>query len=148
VLIGFFVLNGPKVKTYTTSPGRFAEVSKPDLTLENLYDELVWQGVKYPEIVFRQAALETMWLKCQYCSKQFNNLFGFKTTEYLKFNHWTESVAYYKQWQDKLYKGGDYYQFLHNVGYATAPNYIQTLKVIDKELIRAVKENSATYWEF
>lgn len=104
----------------------------PQATIDNVYRELVAQGISQPEIVIRQVIAETRWLKCKECSMKFNNLFGFLTKSgYMKFDNWTESVAYYKQWQDQLYTGGDYYSFLQHVGYATAPNYIRLLKQID-----------------
>ena len=103
----------------------------PLLTLENVYRELINQGVKNPEIVMKQVIAETNWLKCKKCSRQFNNLFGFLTKNgYLKFDNWRESIAYYKQWQDQFYKGGDYYAFLRRIGYATAENYERLLKQI------------------
>lgn len=103
----------------------------PELTLENVYKELIRKEIQHPEIVIRQVIAETQWLKCRNCSKQFGNLFGFTTKNgYLKFDNWVASVTYYKQWQDAYYKGGDYYQFLHRIGYATAPNYIRLLKQI------------------
>lgn len=112
----------------------------PELTLENVYREIVKQEIRYPEIVFKQVIAETMWLKCSYCSKEMNNLFGFRTNKgYLQFDDWTESVAYYKQWQDSYFKEekykGDYFKFLTGIGYATAPNYIRLLKSIDVEEI-------------
>jgi len=103
----------------------------PTLTLENVYLELINQGVKNPDVVLRQVIAETRWLKCKNCSLQFNNIFGFLTKNgYLKFENWRECIAYYKKWQDQFYKGGDYYAFLKRIGYATAPNYERLLKQI------------------
>lgn len=103
----------------------------PELTLENVYKELIRQGIRQPNIVMKQVIAETRWLECKNCSMQFNNIFGFLTKQgYLRFEDWTASVAYYKKWQDAFYKGGDYYQFLTSIGYATAPNYIRLLKQI------------------
>lgn len=104
----------------------------PMATIQNVYTELLNQGIEKPEIVIRQVIAETKWLKCRNCSMKFNNLFGFLTKKgYIEFKNWKDSVRYYKKWQDQLYKGGDYYAFLSRVGYATAPNYIQLLKQID-----------------
>jgi flagellum-specific peptidoglycan hydrolase FlgJ len=50
--------------------------------------------------------------------------------KYHKYNHWTESVEAYKRFQDKKYKGGDYYTFLKKVGYAEDPHYVWKLKHI------------------
>jgi hypothetical protein len=101
----------------------------PELTMENVQAEIELLGIQHPDIVLRQVVAETGWLKCKHCSLKFNNIFGFATNSgYLKFEHWTEAVAYYKRWQDKYYKGGDYYQFLIDIHYATGQNYINFLK--------------------
>ncbi len=49
---------------------------------------------------------------------------------YLIFDSWQDSIAYYQRWQKRHYKGGDYYQFLTDRGYATDKNYINKLKQI------------------
>lgn len=117
--------------TYTPTYGKSPETSfaKSNLTLENVYASLLASGIEHPEIVMRQVIVETMWLKCDNCSKQFNNIFGFYLNgKYMEFDSWYDSVLYYKQWQKSYYKGGDYYQFLVNIGYATSENYTRTLK--------------------
>lgn len=107
-----------------------------ELTIENLALEMERVGIQHVDIVLSQAVLETGWFKCNNCSFQYNNLFGFLYKgKYLRFDNWKESVAYYKWWQDQLYKdGGDYYAFLKKVGYATAPDYNQKLQSVGKEL--------------
>jgi hypothetical protein len=100
----------------------------PELNLENVKKELERQQIQHADIVLRQVIVETGWLKCTHCSLQNNNIFGFMTSAgYLKFEDWTEGVAYYKRWQDKYYKGGDYYDFLDRIGYAR-PAYTAYLK--------------------
>ena len=103
----------------------------PELTPENVYAQLEKFGVQHPEVVLRQSILETGWYECEYCSLEHNNIFGFRyKKKYLEFNNWVEAVKYYKKWQDKRYKGGDYYAFLKEVGYATSKTYISKLKSI------------------
>jgi uncharacterized FlgJ-related protein len=107
-------------------------------TKEEVYQCIVENDIKYPTIVLRQAIWESGWFKCMNCCRDFNNLFGFRVNSavtktnpqgYVKFKHWKESVVYYKWWQDEMYEGGDYYQFLINVGYAAnGENYIKALK--------------------
>lgn len=88
-------------------------------------------GVKHVDIVVRQSVVETGWYKCTNCSLDKNNLFGFfYKGKYLEFETWQESVKYYYWWQSKLYKGGDYYEFLKRIGYAEDPNYIHKLKTV------------------
>lgn len=101
------------------------------LTIETLYNELKINKVQHPEIVLKQAILETG----HFTSKVFrlnNNLFGFYNGKrYLSFNSWQQSVKYYKTWQDKRYKSGDYYQFLSGLPYAEDCDYIDKLKQIN-----------------
>ncbi len=97
-------------------------------------------GIKHPNIVFTQVMLETGWLKCTNCSLDKNNLFGFYwKNSYISNPHWKESIERYKIWQDKWYRGGDYYTFLDciyetNTGrcvrFAECPTYVNKLKKI------------------
>lgn len=111
-----------------------AENNLPELTIPNLYKEIIRNGILYPKIVLAQAILETGWLRSSVCRNK-RNLFGLtnpRTGKYYEFNHWTESVrAYYTKVQYK-YKGGNYLLWLDEIGYAEDPNYIiALLKVIN-----------------
>lgn len=79
----------------------------PALTIPNLYQEIIRNGIRHPKIVLAQAILETGWFRSPLCRNR-HNLFGLtnpKTGKYYEFNHWTESVrAYYTKVQYK-YKG-------------------------------------------
>jgi flagellum-specific peptidoglycan hydrolase FlgJ len=122
--------------------GHFAMAMPDDANTIAMVDsvraEIEKHDIEHSEIVLRQSIWETGWYKCDYCSRRYNNLFGFRhkswVTEenpkgYLKFDTWQESVAYYKKWQTKRYSGGDYYTFLINVGYAEDGNkYVKHLK--------------------
>jgi len=98
--------------------------------------ELHLQGIKYPDIVLRQACLESGYFTSKIWREK-NNPFGLYHTidsthgEYILFNDWKSSVAYYKSWQDKRYKGGDYYEFLEKVGYAKDTAYLDAVRSID-----------------
>lgn len=98
--------------------------------------ELHLQGIKYPDIVLKQACLESGYFTSGIWEKK-NNPFGFYVSidsthgEYILFNDWRSSVAYYKGWQDKRYKGGDYYEFLDKIGYAIDTTYLEKVKNID-----------------
>lgn len=82
------------------------EVSKrkelPALTIPNLYQEIIRNGIRHPKIVLAQAILETGWFRSPLCRNR-HNLFGLtnpQTGKYYEFNHWTESVrAYYTKVQ-------------------------------------------------
>lgn len=106
----------------------------PELTIPNLYDEIIRNRIQYPKIVLAQAILETGWFKSSVC-KYKHNLFGLtnpRTGKYYEFEHWTESVrAYYTKVQYR-YKGGNYLLWLRDIGYAENPNYV-------REVIRVLK---------
>ena len=99
----------------------------PELTIPNLYAEIIQNRIQYPKIVLAQAILETGWFTSPVCRNR-HNLFGLtdpRTGKYFVFGHWTESVrAYYTKVQYK-YKGGNYLLWLRDIGYAENPNYIR-----------------------
>ena len=99
----------------------------PELTIPNLYAEIIRNGIRHPKIVLAQAILETGWFTSSVCRNK-HNLFGLtnpQTGKYFEFGHWTESVrAYYTKVQYK-YKGGNYLLWLRDIGYAENPNYIR-----------------------
>jgi len=105
--------------------------SEDVLTVANLRDLLEAEGVQHADIVLRQAIQETGWFKCSSCSLSKNNIFGFYyKKKYLTYDNWQDCVKYYKRWQDRHYKGGDYYVFLKKVGFATDPMYVKRLKAL------------------
>lgn len=86
--------------------------------------------MQYPEIVLKQAKLETGHFKAPRFIK-YNALFGFQTsdTDVIKYKSWKESVIAYKAWQMKRLKDNeDYYKFLVRTKYAVDSNYIKKLK--------------------
>lgn len=103
------------------------------LNEENLYNELVAQGVDFPEIVTAQAILETGHFKSYACLQQ-NNLFGLRDNKgkYMSFPHWTDAVAAYKKYIQRYNHPvpEDYYAYLQELGYAEDPQYIDKLKQI------------------
>lgn len=108
----------------------------PELTIPNLYKEIIRNGILYPKIVLAQAILETGWFRSSVCKNK-HNLFGLTnphTGKYYKFNHWTESVrAYYTKVQYK-YKGGNYLLWLEEIGYAENQNYTVSVVQILRQL--------------
>ena len=108
----------------------------PELTIPNLYKEIIRNGILYPKIVLAQAILETGWFRSSVCMNK-HNLFGLtnpRTGKYYEFNHWTESVrAYYTKVQYK-YKGGNYLLWLEEIGYAENPMYKEAIYCILKSL--------------
>ena len=105
----------------------------PELTIPNLYKEIIRNGILYPKIVLAQAILETGWFRSSVCRNK-HNLFGLTnphTGKYYEFNHWTESVrAYYTKVQYK-YKGDNYLLWLDEIGYAEDPRYVyEIIKIL------------------
>lgn len=102
------------------------------LNESNLMDELIAQGVEFPEIVTAQAILETGCFKSYSCTQR-NNLFGLKQKDgtYMSFDHWTESVSAYKKYIQKWDNTpSDYYHYLDSIGYAEDKIYIEKVKQI------------------
>lgn len=101
----------------------------PELTIPNLYKEIIRNGIRHPKIVLAQAILETGWFTSPVCRNK-HNLFGLtnpRTGKYFEFGHWTESVrAYYTKVQYK-YKGGNYLLWLREIGYAEDPRYVRSV---------------------
>jgi hypothetical protein len=111
------------------------------LTWSNIDRYISEIDIRQPEIVKAQIRHETGNLTSRFCKEQ-NNLIGMRlahsrqTTAIGEGNHmavygkWQDSLADYKIWQDKYYKGEDYYQFLSRHGYAEDPYYQYKLKRI------------------
>lgn len=98
-------------------------------TVQEVWQEILKDSIKHPEIVLRQAIWESGWFKST-ATKKNNNIFGFNNGK-MKFESWQACVAYYKRWQDKYYKNDseDYYHFLSRIGYAAnGPAYVKALK--------------------
>lgn len=100
---------------------------------EGLKEALTYYGIKYPDIVYAQAILETGHFKSSVCMSN-NNLFGLydsKKGKYYRFKHWSESVIAYKNYIQSRYKAdSSYYQFLKSIKYAEDPAYIRKIKQI------------------
>jgi hypothetical protein len=110
---------------------------------DSFLEKLEKAEIKHPKIVLAQAILETGWFSSDLC-KQKNNYFGFwYNKQFKEFRDIEHCLQYYKTWQTKWYKGGDYYSFLEclYVGekgdckrYASDPKYIDKLQAIVNKL--------------
>jgi hypothetical protein len=135
----------------TAPPNELIYIEKTEpinvlLTWSNIDSYIAKIGIKEPEIVKAQIRHETGNLTSYFCLKQ-NNLFGMrfaplrKTTAIKEDNHmaiyrsWQESIEDYALWQKRYYKGGDYFQFLSRIGYATDLWYLfKVRKLLKTEL--------------
>jgi uncharacterized FlgJ-related protein len=104
-------------------------------SIQSFRTQLSLAGIKYPDLVFRQSILESGWFSSSVWVEN-NNPFGFWYKDsYLKFKDYKSAILYYKKWQDKHYKGGDYYEFLDGF-YAEDPDYIKKLQGIKLDSIK------------
>ena len=109
----------------------FIKAQRGNPLLDSVREYICEKGIKHPDIVMKQAILETGWLQSKYLMGR-NNLFGFRVTkEYMRFKSWRHSVDYYKDWQDRKYKDPkeDYYKFLVRIHYAVK-EYPDNLKKV------------------
>jgi uncharacterized FlgJ-related protein len=116
-----------------------------NITHESLYEQIIKFGIKFPDVVFAQAVLESG----HFTSKLFqsaNNLFGMKIptkressaigqtkSGYSKYDDWNFSVYDYFLWQDYMLKRhGDLTksQYLALLGriYAEDKRYVSSIK--------------------
>lgn len=114
-----------------------------ELNHQNVYNELISQGIDYPEIVLAQAILETGNYKSYSCTTR-HNLFGLRRRDgtYMEFGHWTESVGAYKKYIQKYQElPEDYYKFLDDLGYAEDSIYVVRVKQIVKTTLKDFLNN-------
>lgn len=99
---------------------------------DSVYAYILKTDIKHPEIVLKQAILETGWFQSKHLMGR-NNLFAFRATKkYMWFKTWQECIEYYKRWQDNNYTNPkeNYYSFLLRKKYSRHADYIKTLKQI------------------
>ena len=131
-----------------------AKIDTADFTKE-LFLQALYLYVENPEIVYNQAKIETGWFKSP-IFRELNNAFGMhypysrETTaigwrwgdyyngshqKMSEYTHWSESVKdislWQQYWRSQGHDLGDYYGFLRDLPYATAPNYIRVLRSME-----------------
>lgn len=122
----------------------------PDF-VQAVFTEICRLGIREPQIVMRQAMLETGWLRSPFLMKR-NNLFGFRHKTYLSFPSWQDSVKYYYDWQNRRLKESDknYYTFLMRIRYGV-PSYVNHVKKMkwdaDCSLVINTSQNPANNTE-
>ena len=106
-------------------------------TTDRVIEECEKQNVLFPRIVASQYILETGHGESYNCKVR-NNLFGLVNSSekcYYSFFSWRQSVTAYKNKVQYKYKGGNYYKFLKDIGYAADKDYENKLKIIYKSIV-------------
>ncbi len=110
-------------------------------SLKDIEKLLIGYNIQYLDIVLAQIRLETGNLSSKLC-KSNKNLFGMKypkkreTTAigeqfgHAQYKSYADCISDYALWQKARYKGGDYYTFLKDIGYAQDELYINKLQYI------------------
>lgn len=116
-----------------------------NVTKEKLYEQIIKFGIKFPDIVFAQAMIESGELTSK-LFKTANNMFGMRfpsirettaqgktTSGYSRYEDWNFGVYDYFLWQDHMLRNRDeitksqYFSLLGRV-YAEDPNYVSKVK--------------------
>jgi hypothetical protein len=128
-----------------------------------LYFEILDNDIKYPDIVFAQALLESGYMT-SYIFTENKNLFGMRYPErretkaidenrgYSRYNCWTDSVKDYKLFQDFLLRKKEksreeYFSFLSRI-YAEDSNYVFFVKKIINENESIINKNYDSYKKY
>lgn len=100
-----------------------------------VYDKMVKAGVAHPKIVLKQAIHESANFKNKRAQQQNNYLGLMKRGRLIRFESLDACIDFYKRVIQSRYDGGDYYRFLHRIGYATDPAYKQKVKKVELDFI-------------
>jgi len=128
-----------------------------------LYFEILDNDIKYPDIVFAQAVLESGYMT-SYIFTENKNLFGMRYPErrettaigrnrgYSRYDCWTDSVEDYKLFQEFLFRNKEksreeYFSFLSRI-YAEDPNYVFFIKKIINENESIINKNYDLYKKY
>jgi hypothetical protein len=154
VLIGYFVMNrstgtkeGPKVVKQVVHDTIVTAPIKP--TRENIYKYIVACGIKHPDIVYRQALLESGF--CSNIYRRANNLFGMRVARsrpttakgeysgFARYDNWMESVQDYALYQAaymrKARTRAQYFNALDD-SYCVGHGYSTKLRSLSDEVLR------------
>jgi len=97
-------------------------------TQQKVYDKIVRANLQHPKIVLAQSIHESRNFKSP-AAKHKNNIFGIMAGRRTKrFESVDSCIEYYKNHVQSRYRGGNYYKFLHRIGYASDPRYTYKLK--------------------
>lgn len=136
----------------------FLLVSKPTtdtVTHLGVYNEILEQGLEFPDIVFAQAVLESGNFNSRIAKKN-NNLFGMRqptkrpTTStgtqygYATYDSWRESIMDYMLFQQMIFSK---HKFTRQSYLRYINKYYSTTKGYTTRLMRVIKENKKILYE-
>ena len=107
-----------------------------ELNRENFFLVCKIYSIKFPEIVYAQARLESGNFKSKLfrTKNNFLGLYNSRIKDFYEFNHWTDCLLGYRDLLQFKYTGDDhyetYYKFLKELPYAMDPKYIQKVRKI------------------
>lgn len=149
------------VTTISNNGPKILFIDYGDVSYGSLYLKLLHSGVKYPDVVFAQAVIESAHFTSEVFKSE-NNLFGMKhparrqtlsdgkaESGYASYNNWTTSVEDYKLWQYSMLKQKEsitkteYLDLLGRI-YATDPKYVRVIKKVmldHQDVFKNVKTN-------
>jgi flagellum-specific peptidoglycan hydrolase FlgJ len=136
-----------------------SSVSAQTPSHKEVYQEIKWSQIKYPDIALAQAILESGHFKSK-IAKSNNNFFGMrmptkretmafgKKYGYAIYHSWRHSVQDYKLWQDQLFTRHpnmtrEQYKKYINKLYSTSANYISKINtIINKNKIKYEEDHN------
>jgi hypothetical protein len=133
----FITLTAPANERFTIP---MPEPLSVELNWHNIEREILRCGILFPDTVMLQIRLESANLTSRLCLED-ANLLGMhypkkrpttatgrvKKNGMAHYDCWQDCIRDYRAWQDFMYKGGDYLNFLSRV-YATDIYYVSKLK--------------------
>ena len=111
-------------------------IDKLELNKENFFLVCKIYDIKFPEIVYAQARLESGNFKSKLFQSKNNflGLYNSKIKDFYEFDHWTDCLLGYRDLLQFKYNGDEhyetYYTFLKELPYAMDPEYIQKVRKI------------------
>lgn len=113
-------------------------IDRLELNKENFFLVCEIYDIKFPEIVYSQARLESGNFKSKLfqTKNNFLGLYNSRIKDFYEFDHWTDCLLGYKDLLQFKYNGDDnqetYYKFLKELPYAMDPEYTQKVREIAK----------------
>lgn len=148
LLFPFFCIAGAYVGRSMSPKSEMASIEA--INYENLYHEIIKQGIEYPDIVFAQAILESGHFRSK-VYKSNNNPFGMRMPRvretvalkslngYAVYSDWQGSVEDYKLYQEYFFKDRKvsrnyYYQYLDRIYCKAGKNYSAKVKSVIRSM--------------